>query len=223
MVLPGELDRLREEFDGGGCAGRVVRVIQVKQFGAFALVLREGLEVGQESVFLKERELHDFAAEVFGPGAEHAVAGDGQDGDVAGIDEAGREEREGGFAADGVNDLRVGIELDAVQRLHVAGGGGLEIGAAVVGVGAVFPLRGFFREAGDHGRERHVVGLADAHVDQLDAGIFGGGGAFGAFDLFELVDLGVFAEVGTADPGGEVLLEEVFLRHRERSPFWFQK
>ncbi len=179
------------------------------------------MRMGQEPVFLEERELHDFAAEVFGPGAEHAVAGDGQDGDVAGVDEAGREEREGGLAADGVNDLRVGIELDAVQRLHVAGRGRLEVGAAVVGVGAVLPFRGFFREAGDHGRERHVVGLAHAHVDQLDAGILRGGGAFGAFDLFELVDFGVFAEVGTADPGGEILLEEVFLRHGAKSPFWF--
>ncbi len=52
-----------------------------------------------------------------------------------------------------------------------------------------------------------LVGLADAHVNELDAGVGGLGGALGALDPLEFVDRGVLAVAGAADAFSEKLLE----------------
>ena len=210
MVFLGKVHSLLEKFFRGSGAGGVVRVVQIEQFRPFLLVIREGIQIRQVAVFLQQGQIDHFAAQILGPGAHNGVAGDGQQSDVAGVDEAAGEQGEGGFAADGVADFGIGIQFHAVKRLHVTGGGGLEVRAAVVGVDAVFPLFHFALHGIDDRGKRHVIRFAHAHIDQFHARIFRHGGTFGAFDLFKFVDLGIFAELIAADPVRKIALKETF-------------
>ena len=99
------------------------------------------------------------------------------------------------------------VEGDAVLALHEAGGRLAEGGDAVVGVAAVFGLVDFLGHAAADDLGGHLVVLADAEVEQLALGMVGERLAFGALDLFELVDGGAFAVVGAADAVGEQRLE----------------
>ena len=91
--------------------------------------------------------------------------------------------------------------------LHERGDRFVEAGVAVVGVAAVFGLVDLFGHAAADGLGGHGVVFADAEVEELALGIIGQGLAFGALDLFELVDFGAFAVVDAADAVGEQGLE----------------
>jgi hypothetical protein len=209
VVLAGEGDGVFEEGKGGGGAGGVVGVVEDEDFGVLEEVGGDGGEVGEEIILRGEGEVADAAAVVAGVGAEDGVAGRGHDDAVAGVDEAGGEDGEGGFGADAVEDFGVGVEVDAEEAAHVAGGGLLEFGAAVVGVAAVFGLGGGVLEGVDDVGEGHFVGLADAEVNEGRVGVGGAGGGFGALDFLEFIDGGGLAVVRAADAVGEELLEEV--------------
>ena len=212
LIFLRELHNLLEELVRGRRAGRVVRIVQIKKLRASALLLRDGVEIGQKTVLLKQRQLDHASAKVFGPCPEHGIAGNRNQRDVAGVDEAGGQKRERGFASDRVADFTVGIKLDTVKRLHVARRGLPEFGDAVVRIGAVLPFRGFLAELAHDGRKRHVVGFSDTHVNDLNARVFRHGLAFCALDFFEFVDFRVLAEHVSADSSGKIVLKKAF-RH----------
>src|SRR5262249_5299410 len=105
--------------------------------------------------------------------------------------------------ADGVVDLRGRVEADAKDLLHEAGGGLLEGGDAVVGVAPVVELVHLALENVADDGVGHVVVLADAEVEEAALGVGGQGGALGALDLPELVDLRALAVVSAAEAVGE--------------------
>ena len=82
--------------------------------------------------------------------------------------------------------------------------------AAVIGVTAVGRFLGLLVEFGDDLRKSHFVRLADAHVDDLGAGVGLKHGIFGALDLFKLVDGRVFSVVDAADSFREQILNVAF-------------
>ena len=92
-----------------------------------------------------------------------------------------------------------GSSGDVELALHEAGDRFAEGGDAVVGVAAVFGLVDFLGHAAADGLGGHGVVFADAEVEELALGVVGERFAFGALDLFELVDGGAFAVVGAAD------------------------
>ena len=73
-------------------------------------------KIGQKLILLQQRQLIDLAAEVLGLCAEDGIAGRGHQGDVAGIDEAGGEDRQRGFGADGVDDLRLSGSIPSTPQ-----------------------------------------------------------------------------------------------------------
>ncbi len=199
----GEGDDFGEEGGCGGGTGGVVGIVEDEGFGFGENVSRDGSEVGEVAVLAGEGEIMDKAAVVFGVGAEDGIARGGHEGNVAGVDESGGEDAEGGFAADGVAEVKVGIEVDASDPFHVTGRGLAEAGSAVVGIAAVFGEGGLSGKRGNDFGEGHFVGLTDAEVEEFNAGMSFLGGAFGAFDFLELVDGSVEAVAGTADAVGE--------------------
>ena len=70
-------------------------------------------QVGIEAVLLQQRQLVDLAAVIARVRAGDGIAGHGHQRDVAGIDEHGRQHRQGRLGADGVIDLRDRVERDA--------------------------------------------------------------------------------------------------------------
>ena len=114
-------------------------------------------------------------------------------------------------------DLVDRIQINAVKRLHIAGGGVFEFLHAVVGVNAVFPFGDFVFHGFDHAGEGHVVRFADAHVNQRNSGILRHGFAFRPFDLLKFVDFGVLAEFLSADALGKGSLQ-ITLRHDDSPP-----
>src|SRR5207244_4156337 len=133
-----EVDHLLVELGGGGGAGRAVGVVDDQELGAAADVGRDRLQVGVEAVLLAQRQPVDLAAVVGGVGAGDGVAGHGHQGDVAGVDEAGRQHGQGRLGADAVVDLGHRVEGDAELPVHEGGGSVLERLDAVVRVAAVF-------------------------------------------------------------------------------------
>lgn len=127
IVPPGEIDHRGEEFRRGGGSRGIVGIIQHQCLGAAEFVGGDDAEIGQELIFFQKREIENLAAVILAVGPEDRVSGRGHEGHVAGVDEAGREDRQGGLGADGVNDLRVRIDAGyAADVLHPAGGGLLE-------------------------------------------------------------------------------------------------
>jgi hypothetical protein len=123
--------------------------------------------------------------------------------DVAGVDEAGREHRQRRLAADGVVHLRGRIERHAERPLHEAGNRLLEAGIAVVHVAAVLGLVDLLGHSPTDRLGGHRVVLADPEIDQRPARSVGQGLPLGPLDLLELVDLGPFAVVRSANPLGK--------------------
>ena len=210
MIFLRKVHCFLEKFFRGSRAGGVVRIVQIQQFRPLLLVFREGIQVRQVAVFFQQGKIDHFAAQILGPGAHDRITRNGQQSDVAGIDEAAGEQGKRGFAADGVADFGIRIQFHAVKCLHITGGSGFEIGTAVVGIDPVFPLFHFVLHGIDDRRECHVIRFAHAHIDQLHTRIFCHGGTFGTLDLFKLVDLGIFAELITADPVRKIALKETF-------------
>src|SRR5262249_33843986 len=102
---------------------------------------------------------------------------------------------------------------------HEPGGGVLERLNAVVGVAAVFELVDLLFANLAHQGIGHVVVFADAEIEELPLGVGRQDGAFGPFDLLELVDFGALAVVGAADAVGEQRLEPgVGLHESPRKP-----
>ncbi len=93
-----------------------------------------------------------------------------------------------------MENLGLGVQLHAIQLLHISSGGLLELGAAVVGVETVFKFGGLGTESLKHLGKGLVVGFAYAHVYKLGARIGLQSGGLGALDLLEFVDGAVFAE-----------------------------
>jgi len=152
-----------------------------------------------------------LASVVLGVRAEHRITRDGHEDSVAGVDEGGRQNGERRLAADGVEHFCVGVDAaDAADVVEEPGGGFLERLAAVIGVTAVGRVLGLLVEFGDDLRKSHFVRLADAHVDDLGAGVGLKHGIFGAFDLFKLVDGRVFSVVDAADSFREQILNVAF-------------
>ena len=167
---------------------------------------------GKKPLLLEQRQIVDLAAVIFGVRAGDGVAGHGHEGDVAGIDEAGRQHGQGGLGADGVVDFGFGIERDAEDLLHEIGGRFLEGGDAVVGVAAIFePVDLALAGLADE-RIGHVVVFADAEIEQGAFGMGGQDGPLGPFDLLELVNFGALAVIGAADAVGEQGLKPGILR-----------
>ena len=81
----------------------------------------DAVEIGQEIVLGRERQLVDDAAVVAGVRAGDRVAGHGHQRDVARVDEAGRQHGQRRLRADAVVDLGRRIERDAELALHEPG------------------------------------------------------------------------------------------------------
>ena len=207
VVLLGEGDDFLVELTGGDGAGRVVWVVEDEHLGLGQDVGGNGLQVGQEVILGGELQVMDEAAVVLGVRAEHRVTRNGHEHIVARIDETAWEDRECGLRANRVEDFGVGVDRHAEEILHVAGGGLLEVRATVVGVAAILRLGSFGLERLHHHRERHLVGLTDAEVDQGDVRLGLLGGSLGALDLLELIDRGRLAVIDAADAFGEELLD----------------
>ena len=207
FVFFGEGDRALEELGRCGAAGGAVRVAEDEDFRFGADVGGDAFEIGQKIVLGGEREFVDDAAVERGVRAEDRVARHGHERDVAGIDEDGRQHREGVFGADAGDDFGRRIERDVVLALHEAGGRLAEGGDAVVGVAAVLGLVDFLGHAAADDLGGHFVVFADAEIEELAVGKIGERFALGALDLFELVDRGAFAVVCAADAFGEEFLE----------------
>src|SRR5262249_57502513 len=105
---------------------------------------------------------------VAGPGAGDGVAGDGHEGDVAGVDEAGREHGVGRLRPDAVTDLRYRVEGDTELPFHERGGRLLVRGDAVVRLAAVLDPVPLPRDLRPHRRRGHLVVFADAGIEEVD-------------------------------------------------------
>ena len=116
LVLFGERDRLGEELRRRARAGRVVRIIQHQHLGLLQHVRRHGIQVRQELVLLRQRQVVRPARRVLGVGAEHRVARHGHEHVVARVDERRRQDGQRGLAADGVDHLR--LRVDALDAAH---------------------------------------------------------------------------------------------------------
>ena len=100
-----------------------------------------------------------------------------------------------------MNDFRFRVDpRDAAHPFKVTGRRGFQDRVAVVRVTAVLGLAGFGAQLVHHLGERHFVGLADAEVNDLGAGIRRHCGALGPFDLLELVDRLRLPVLATANP-----------------------
>ena len=208
VVLLREGDDLGEELRRRRSSGRIVRIVEHQRLGLLQHIRGNAVEIGQEIVLLEQRQIVDGAAQVFRVRAVDRITGRGHQRDVAGIDKAVRQDGQRALVADGMHDFGFRIETaDAEDFFHPMRGRLLVLGAAVVGVAAVFGLGGFVSQRLDAHRMRHLIGLTDAHVDQLRRRISGLSGAFGALDLLEFVDGGVFAVTFPTDAFGEEILD----------------
>lgn len=176
-VLFGEFDNLGEEFGCGDGAGGVVGVVEDEDFGFLEHGWWNGMQVGQEVVFAAQGKVVDEASVVAGVSAEDGVAGRGHQHVVAGIDEGGGQDGEGGFASDGVQDFGFWIDVgNAADFFEIFCGGVFESLAAVVGVSSIFRFAGFFgQDLNGVGRGRFVR-LAHSHVNDFDFGMSLAGG-----------------------------------------------
>lgn len=200
VVAECPLDGIAEEFWVSTCAGGVVRVVEDEDFRAAQDVGGHGIEVGKVVVLFGKWEVVDLAAVVAGMGTEDGIAGGGHEGDVAGVDEGGRQDGKGGLGADGVDDVGVGVNVgDAADVFEEASSSVFEDVVAVVGVTTVFGLEGLGVKDVDGFAGCVGVWLADAKIDEGNVGVSGSCGGFGAFDFFEFVDGGVDTVVYTAD------------------------
>lgn len=99
------------------------------------------------------------------------------------------------------------INLDIKEPLHEARDRFLKFGRSVIRIASVL---GFVNLLGHDGPNRlvgHLVILADPKVNQLPLGMLGQRFPLGSFDLFELIDFGIFTVVHTADPLGKHFLK----------------
>ena len=107
IVLLGESDDGCEELGGGRRAGGIVGIIDHQGFGAAEFVGGDGIQIGQELVLLQQGKIENLAAVILAVSSEDGVSGRGHQGDIAGIDEASREDGQRGLGADGVDDVGV--------------------------------------------------------------------------------------------------------------------
>ena len=211
VVALGEVDDLGEELRSGAGAGRVVRIVQHEHLGLGQHVGRDTVEVRQIIVLRRQCEVVHLAAVIFCVCTEHGITWNRHDDVVAGGDEGGRQNGERRLAANGVEHFRVGVDAaDAADVVEEPGGGFLERLATIIGVTAVGRFLCLLVEFGDDLRKSHFVRLADAHVDDLGAGVGLKHGIFGALDLFKLVDGCVFSVVDAADSFREQILNVAF-------------
>jgi len=143
------------------------------------------------------------------------------------VNEDGRQHGQCRLGADRMQHFRVRVDaVDGEHFLQIFRGSRFELGDAVVRVTAVFRLGRFFGQLGDDARVRHLVRLADAHVDQFDVGMRFFRRRFRAFDLLEFIDIRVFTVVGAADPARELLLNKgrlvLFHAHSGHSSFSYR-
>ena len=188
--------------------GGVVRIVDVKQLGLIERLRRNRGEVGQKSIFFFKLNIHHAAAEVFCVRGHHRITGHGLQHDVAGVHETERQHRQRRLGADAVVNVLVGVETgDAEKLAHVFRGGDLERLNAVVGVAAVGGIinRLLQRLADRH--RGHLVGLADAEVEQLDIRPRGAGRRLGTFDFLKLVDFVRSSKGFATDAVGEERLK----------------
>ena len=148
-----------------------------------------------------------FAAKILRVRAGHGIARHGHQRHVARIDERGRQHGQGRLRADAVIHLGGRIKLDAETPLHQSGRGLLKLANAIVGVATVGRLIDLATHRGADRLRRKLVIFADAEVDQLALGMLGHGLALGPLDLLELIDLGPFAVIDTANAFGKEILK----------------
>ncbi len=140
--------------------------------------------------------------------AEYRIAGNCHQHVIARIDQRGRQDREGRFAADRVQHLGLGIDaLDAANAVEVARGGLFQDRVAIVRVAAVLGQSRLGAQFLDHLRERHLVGFAHPEVNDIRPGMQCHRGAFGPFDALEFIDRLRLAVLAAADAVGEELLD----------------
>ena len=114
----------------------------------------------------------DKASVVAGVSAEDGVAGCGHQHVVAGIDEGGGQDGEGGFASDGVQDFGFWIDVGNIADFfEIFCGGVFERLAAVVGVSSIVGFAGFFGQHLDGAGRSHFVRLAHSHVNDFGFGM----------------------------------------------------
>ena len=136
----GEVDDALVEVGRGDGPGRAVRVVDDQELRPLLDVGREPLQVREEAVLLLQRQPHHLAAEVRRPRPGDGITRHGHERDVAGVDEARRQHRIRGLAADAVTHLGHRVELHAELPLHELRGGVLVVLDAVVRVAAVLDL-----------------------------------------------------------------------------------
>ena len=201
-----EFHEALEKFEGCARARGIIRIVYDDCLRPFEDGGGNRIEVGQEAVFGFQLEVVDLPAQIFCVRAEYGIAWNRHYSDVARVDEAAGENREGGLGAYRVEDFRLGVELNPEHGLHISRRRLFEVGAAVVGIPAVC---GVFRrriERFYNFRKRHLVGFAHAHVDEFHPGLGGLGRALCPLYLFKFVYGGALPVVNAADSLGEEVL-----------------
>jgi hypothetical protein len=211
LVLFRELDHFVEELRRRARARRVVRIVKDEHFGLGENVGGDAFQVGQEVVFLEQRQVVDDSAVILRVGAEDRVARYGHQDHVARIDQRGGQDGKRRLAADGVDDLRLRVHRHAAHLAQVFGRRLLQDGVAIVRIAAVLRLARLGVERLDDARIGHRVRLAHAQVKQLRLRMRLDRRALGPLDLLELIDGRVLAIPRPADSLGEQSLDEAFL------------
>lgn len=171
LALFGEFDNLGEELGCGNGTAGIVGVVEDEDFGFLEHGWWNGAQVGQEVVFATQRKVVNESSVVAGVSAEDGVAGGGHQHVVAGIDESGGQDGEGGFASDGMQDFGFGIDVgNAADFFEIFCGGVFERLAAVVGVSPIFSFACFFVQHSDGVGRGHFIGLTHSQVDDFGFG-----------------------------------------------------
>lgn len=123
------------------------------------------------------------------------VRGIGDEDDVAGVDECEGEVGETFLGSDEGNDFGLWAEIDFVALMEELGDGGTEgFGAEVVGVAVVLGFGEGSLHVLDDELGRGTVGVANAEIDHVAAGVFGGGSF--SIDFYEEVGREVLEALG---------------------------
>ena len=165
-----EVDDALEELDARDCARGVVRVVEPEELRAVGDVPRDGFEVGEEAVVFSQRQRVGRAAGEHDPDLVDGIGGVGDEGCVAGVDEAEGDVGDALLRADEGHELLFGVEGDAKASLVPLGGRAAEVGEAFgFRVAVVGGVAGGLAEGVDDVGRGGQVGVADAEGDDVDA------------------------------------------------------
>src|SRR5208282_5884075 len=143
VVLEAEFDGVFEKREVNGRGGWIVRIVQPQHPGAARDFGGNRGEIGNEPVFFSERQKIRLASVENAAGVVHRISGVGNQHDVAGLDDRGREVCDAFLGANQSADLVLVVEADAETPPVPIGGGPAKLRQAfVVGIAVIFGVVG---------------------------------------------------------------------------------